>query len=107
MSPHSRKKPNSFRNLADDVITCILSTLLVESIQRFKIVSKSWCSNIKNPNFIKLQIDKNATLNDFHGHMRWHPRRGWPSAAADAFAYQNRRPILGNLVCLSPLLPQR
>ncbi|TMW81432.1 hypothetical protein EJD97_009687 [Solanum chilense] len=48
-------------NLGDDVITCILSKLPVESLQRFKIVQKSWCSIINDPNFIKLHIDDSSS----------------------------------------------
>ncbi|XP_059317915.1 F-box/kelch-repeat protein At3g23880-like [Lycium ferocissimum] len=61
MSYHLRKNSNSFLNLADDVITHILSKLPVESLQRFKIVCKRWCSTIKDPKFIKSQIDESSS----------------------------------------------
>ncbi|MCD7456587.1 hypothetical protein HAX54_032306 [Datura stramonium] len=48
-------------NLGDDVITCILSKLPLQSLQRFKIVSKSWCSIINDPNFIKLHIRESSS----------------------------------------------
>ncbi|KAM3356017.1 F-box/kelch-repeat protein [Capsicum galapagoense] len=57
MSPHTRKNTD----FGEDVITCILSKLPVESLLRFKTVHKSWCSIINDPNFIKLQIEESSS----------------------------------------------
>ncbi|KAH0706367.1 hypothetical protein KY285_010868 [Solanum tuberosum] len=57
MNPYSRNNTN----FGDDEIACILSKLPAESLQRFKIVHKSWCSIINDPYFIKLQIDESSS----------------------------------------------
>ncbi|KAH0773765.1 hypothetical protein KY290_010902 [Solanum tuberosum] len=57
MNPYLRKNSN----FGYDEIACILSKLPVESLQRFKIVHKSWCSIINDPNFIKMQIEESSS----------------------------------------------
>uniref|UniRef100_M1DG22 Ubiquitin-protein ligase n=1 Tax=Solanum tuberosum TaxID=4113 RepID=M1DG22_SOLTU len=57
MNPYLRKNSN----FGYDEIACILSKLPVESLQRFKILHKSWCSIINDPNFIKMQIEESSS----------------------------------------------
>ncbi|KAK4727033.1 hypothetical protein R3W88_031950 [Solanum pinnatisectum] len=57
MNPYLRKNSN----FGYDEIACILSKLPVESLQHFKIVHKSWCSIINDPNFIKMQIKESSS----------------------------------------------
>ncbi|XP_019241748.1 PREDICTED: F-box/kelch-repeat protein At3g23880-like [Nicotiana attenuata] len=57
MSRHSRRSPN----LSDDLVTAILLKLPVESLLRFKLVNKSWCYQIKSPEFIMLQINESSS----------------------------------------------
>ncbi|KAI3951233.1 hypothetical protein MKW92_050425, partial [Papaver armeniacum] len=47
----------------DEMVLCdILSRLPVKSLMRFKCVSKSWCSLIKDPYFIDLHFSRSKLV---------------------------------------------
>ncbi|KAK9006935.1 hypothetical protein V6N11_019265 [Hibiscus sabdariffa] len=46
-----------------DLIAKILCRLSVKSLVRFKCVSKRWCSEISNPNFIRFHLKRSAQAN--------------------------------------------
>ncbi|KAL4388787.1 hypothetical protein GQ457_09G014820 [Hibiscus cannabinus] len=50
--------------LPTDVITGILRVLPVKTLTRFKCVSKSWDSLIKDPHFVKLHLHHSLTTNN-------------------------------------------
>ncbi|KAK8661921.1 hypothetical protein V6N13_091509 [Hibiscus sabdariffa] len=50
--------------MATDVITDILRVLPVKALTRFKCVSKSWDSLIKDPHFVKLHLHHSLTTNN-------------------------------------------
>ncbi|XP_026424429.1 F-box/kelch-repeat protein At3g06240-like [Papaver somniferum] len=51
--------------LPEDIISNILSRLPVKSILRFRCVCKSWCRLFRDPNFIKLHLDRETEKENF------------------------------------------
>ncbi|XP_059635248.1 F-box protein CPR1-like [Cornus florida] len=51
-------------NITEDLIVHVLSRLPVETLLRFRCVSKRWCALIDSPNFLSLQLNESLATNN-------------------------------------------